>query len=291
MEVQETRTPRKQEFDDENSSDEELEAEQRFLIFDTLPFPWVEDMYIRAVYEEFYEMVRQRRKVVVIGNPGIGKSFFGIYLLHRMIKEGVPVVYFRSPYFYYFDRNGTPAVGSSLDILSRKGAIFDALYAMKMNTCYIHDCCTKGKVVHHEPYARLIVLSSPTEDNYADVVKDKSHVRFIMPPWSMQEVQVLCAFLGANKDKVREKFLNFGGIPRYIFGDDKAGYEDTRRSQIIRCSGDSFLRSLQDHMKNEDSNMIFHMKSKKNDRSQYVVKFASKRIGDEICKSIRTSAL
>ena len=289
MEVQETPTPRKQEFDDENSSDEELEAEQRFLIFDTLPFPWVEDVYIRAVYEEFYDLVRQRRKVVVIGNPGIGKSLFGIYLLHRMIKEGVPVVYFRSPYFYYFDRNGTPALESGLGILQGKGAIYDALYTE--NACYIHDCCTKGKVLHDEPHARLIVLSSPTEDNYADVVKDNSHARFIMPPWSMQEVQVLCAFLGANKDKVREKFLNFGGIPRYIFGDDEASYEDTRKSQIISCSGDSFLRSLQDLMKNEDSHMIFHMKSKKNNRSQYVVKFASKRTGDEICKSVRTSAL
>ena len=49
----------------------------------------------------------------------------------------------------------------------------DALYTR--NVCYIHDCCTKEKVLHHEPYARLIVLSSPTEDNYADVAKDNSH--------------------------------------------------------------------------------------------------------------------
>ena len=104
--------------------------------------------------------------------------------------------------------------------------------------------------MYHEPHSRLIVLSSPTEDNYADVVKDNSHAKFIMPPWSMQEVQVPCAFLGANKDKVREKFLNFGGIPRYIFGD---GYEDTRKSKIISCSPDSFLCSLQDCMKNEDT--------------------------------------
>ena len=64
-----------------------------------------------------------------------------------------------------------------------------------------------------------------------------------MPPWSMQEVQVLCAFQGVNKDKVREKFLNIGGIPYYIFGDDEIGYENTRESKIISCSSDSFLRS------------------------------------------------
>ena len=164
-------TPMKQEFDDENSSDEELVAEQRFLIFDTLPFSWVKDMYIRAVYEEFYDLVRQCQKVLVIGNPGIGKSLFGIYLLHRMIKEGVPVVYFRSPCFYYFDLKRTPASESVSDI-KPGSAIFDALY--NSDVCYIHDCCTKGKVLYHEPDSRLIVLSSPNEDNYADVAKDNS---------------------------------------------------------------------------------------------------------------------
>ena len=67
-----------------------------------------------------------------------------------------------------------------------------------------------------------------------------------------------------NKDKVREKFVNIGGIPYYIFGDDEIGYENTRESKIISCSSDSFLRSLRDCMKNEDY-MIHHMKCLVND--------------------------
>ena len=70
-------------------------------------------------------------------------------------------------------------------------------------------------------------------------------------------------FRERRRGERREKFLNFGGIPHYIFGDDKGSYEDTRESKIISCSPDPFLRSLRNRMKNEDSHMTFHMKSKK----------------------------
>ena len=63
-------------------------------------------LMLRKCYEELYAMIIKSEDKIqaVTGNPGIGKTYFGIYLAIMAIKNGLKVVYNRGcPYFLSSD--------------------------------------------------------------------------------------------------------------------------------------------------------------------------------------------
>ena len=58
--------------------------------FDERPFEWMEtpQIVVRDTYLEFLKTIKsETRNIIVGGNPGIGKSFFGVYLLRILILQ------------------------------------------------------------------------------------------------------------------------------------------------------------------------------------------------------------
>ena len=62
---------------------------------------WRGQLYVRSHYERLWALVRDlqqtgTRRLVVTGNPGIGKSCFGLYMLRELALLGKTVVWQRS---------------------------------------------------------------------------------------------------------------------------------------------------------------------------------------------------
>ena len=58
-------------------------------------------LYVRVHYEKLWAIIHNlqqtgMRRLVVTGNPGIGKSCFGLYMLHELALLGKTVVWQRS---------------------------------------------------------------------------------------------------------------------------------------------------------------------------------------------------
>ena len=52
-------------------------------------------MYEREFYDELYNSIKGNgsRYYLFLGNPGIGKSCFGMYLVYRFIRDGKEIIY------------------------------------------------------------------------------------------------------------------------------------------------------------------------------------------------------
>ena len=62
---------------------------------------WRGQLYVRSHYEQLWAIVRDllssgTRRLLITGNPGIGKSCFGLYMLHELAMLGKTVVWQRS---------------------------------------------------------------------------------------------------------------------------------------------------------------------------------------------------
>jgi hypothetical protein len=58
-----------------------------------------QELYIRDDYKGLWSLIENNqsmRKVVVTGNPGIGKSYFGLFALHKLSTMGATVVWERT---------------------------------------------------------------------------------------------------------------------------------------------------------------------------------------------------
>ena len=63
-----------------------------------IPFSWMngKTIYVRDVYKCLHQVTSKApRDVIVIGNPGIGKSYFAVYELYLAVRSSKNVVYHR----------------------------------------------------------------------------------------------------------------------------------------------------------------------------------------------------
>ena len=97
-------------------------------------------LYIREVYDEFVHLVENEKKAIVRGNPGIGKSYFGIYLLYLAVGC-YPVMYFRNHSFHYF-QPGKEVVEIDVTCQSREETKI-------IKTALNNPDCTKFRIVLH----------------------------------------------------------------------------------------------------------------------------------------------
>jgi hypothetical protein len=78
-------------------------------------------MYVRTHYEQLWDQCKAliadgTRRILVTGNPGIGKSWFGLYILYQLALSGTTVVWQRSRWgTRYLFKVDTVAVGGLHD--------------------------------------------------------------------------------------------------------------------------------------------------------------------------------
>jgi hypothetical protein len=142
--------------------------------------------------------------LVILGNPGIGKTFFGYVILLHLARTGATVVYESggSKKRYLFSRDMV-VQGSQQDFVG----ILD-----KSTTYYIVDAV---KPTYYP--AKTILLTSPRHNVWFEFNKTNCRTRY-MPVWSRREIfkcrELIYPDIPAAV--VQSCFRRWGGIARYV---------------------------------------------------------------------------
>ena len=185
-----------------------------FLGSSTLP----DSMYIRADYVGLWAEIQLLissglSRIVVSGNPGIGKSWFGLYVAFKLLSGSTP------PTIVWEARlSGTRTLIRNAAVLQGTLDSFGSELADR-NTWYLVD-----ESVFPGPWrveARTLVFSSPKRDNYRLLLKAAASTLRYLPVWRWDEIEACHALLYADDptrpfSDVKDAYERWGGIPRFV---------------------------------------------------------------------------
>jgi hypothetical protein len=159
--------------------------------------------------------------LVILGNPGIGKTFFGYFILLTLAKLNSTVVYERGKENtrYLFANNGI-SIGTKEDFRD---------YLRRDTTYYIVDASPPVDVA-----AKTILLSSPHRDVWYKFSDDHCDIRY-MPTWSLEEIEICRQKLFNHlvSDDVKNLFGKWGGIPCYVLKNAKKPAQQRKLDNAI----------------------------------------------------------
>ncbi|PKK64378.1 hypothetical protein RhiirC2_869335 [Rhizophagus irregularis] len=195
---------------------------------------YVSILLIRKCYHDLQKIVFDDTidKLRITGNPGIGKTYFGYYLLYLLAQKDVTIVYdnhHETKPIIFEGNNAYVSNSDGIDVYLRKLAVW-----------YIVD----GK----EPKdvkAKTILICSPKKNHYKNFDKYEGVVTIrYMPTWKWEEIARCRKELYEKKvsnKKARDCFRKWGGIPRFVL--ERANYkthQDKLNSAIKRSKMDIF---------------------------------------------------
>ncbi|EPZ32841.1 hypothetical protein O9G_004888 [Rozella allomycis CSF55] len=171
--------------------------------------------------------------LVILGNPGIGKTYFGYFLLHYFAKNNHTVVYERgkSNERYLFS-SGVISWGSQSDFVP---------YLREPNTIYIVDAFKPVDVA-----AKTILLSSPRQDVWYKFSDDHCTIRY-MSVWSKEEIQACRALLYASlsADDVDKLYSKWGGVPKFVLENARDIFQQKKLdSAILSVDLDGLVKAI-----------------------------------------------
>ncbi|CAG8701888.1 2263_t:CDS:1, partial [Funneliformis caledonium] len=164
-------------------------------------------LYIRKCYIHLAKIILNEKihRCRITGNPGIGKTFFGLYLLHLLSKQKKTIVYHQAcQYPILFNKQHTFCSDNIADFKE---------YLDNTDVWYIVDGQPPLKV-----HAKTILLCSPQKQHYKEFDKMVGTTIRFMPVWSWNEVNEcrIGMFNHLEEAKVEDLYSRWGGIPRFI---------------------------------------------------------------------------
>ncbi|CAI2182402.1 1023_t:CDS:2, partial [Funneliformis geosporum] len=191
-------------------------------------------LYIRNCYRDLAKIAfnkKMKKRLRISGNPGVGKTLFGYYLLYLLSQDNIVTIYehHASKTVIIFDKNNVFRT-SNIKVIES--------YQKNSDAWYIVDGRKPVKA-----NARTVLLCSPRKDIYRDFDKFGLSTIRIMPVWKRKEIDD-CRdkiFCNVKKEKVEELFLRWGGIPRFVLeqADDEA-HQNQLDKAIKKCNMDIF---------------------------------------------------
>ena|SRR5581483_4384836 len=168
-------------------------------------------LFIRKCYNDLLVPVLDKniRNLRIMGNPGIGKTFYGYYLLYKLARSNTTVIY---------DNHINPQV---ILFEQKKAYNLDRIHHSYEISRYLDNPDVWRIVdgeISNESEAKTILICSPLKNNYKKFEKfSKPHIRF-MPVWSWKEIDTCRSEIYKNlsSNYVRKLYDRWGGIPRYI---------------------------------------------------------------------------
>jgi hypothetical protein len=168
-------------------------------------------IYIRPCYPRLLEIALsiveyvETRHLIILGNPGIGKTYFGYFLLLHLARSGATVIYetcLERGLMYLLSPNGV-----------KEGSLQEFRpYLRSPTTFYIVD----GMEPLHVD-AKTILLTSLCKDIWHRFSKTSCALRY-MPVWSREELHSCRSLLfpSLQEELVENLYLKWGGIARYV---------------------------------------------------------------------------
>jgi len=213
-------------------------------------------MFVRRAYTDLFQIIEQKiaqgfNKALIVGNPGIGKSWFLYYVMWCLVKKHVPIVLEScaySPNWYMFLPDGSVQKGNTSN---RPQQLDDP------NAWYLVDTTQPCLCA-----AKTIMVSSPYKGHFKYYVKyEGSFIRY-MPVWTEEEI-LLCRkeiYPNLPEEEVRGRFLKWGGIPRYVLEKVDAPHQNTLIAALDAANLDSIVKYIgQSDTPDDASHKLVHM--------------------------------
>jgi hypothetical protein len=248
-------------------------------------------LYIRPCYHDVLAAILAafasgRTGALVSGIPGIGKSFFGAFLLLHYFGQNATIVYQDS----YREKRWLMSPGAPV----QEGGLQDFEEELKLaTTIYICDVGGEGSKPPHTCNALTIVLSSPDPAHYKEWLK-AHHIQLYMPVWSPDEVTAVVPavyperFLADGVTSIYPGRLKlYGGVARTIFGpetDDEL--KDDLDAAIKSSNLNTILKTIQSKTRISSLKLLQFVVGTNADGTPNYKKRTIDWASDEICELV-----
>ena len=202
-------------------------------------------VYVRSFYDRLFNVMWRNHRAVLLGNPGVSKSWFQWYMMYRLVNEeeyntkliirqtGTQRVDF------YFPRpeKGNPKAFTSLHLSS-----LDLVRYLKPDTCvYLFEPEESlTEPWYNLNYAmRLFSTCSPNEVRYKEFCKNGA-MKCYMPCWTLEELKSVGSHVAKVNPKLKdfmhpqaieERYERFGGIIQYVIPISKMFLDNVKAKQ------------------------------------------------------------
>jgi hypothetical protein len=214
--------------------------------------PSSNQLFIREFFPRYLEAVRKHEYSIVIGNPGIGKTWFQYYYLVRILNveklgplppdsygsTNPPQYVIRQVGSYLIETYDIQARTVNVVTFSAGGDVQKYIEKFKNfeSTLYFFE----PDYTKHEPVSTEIptmITVSPDILRYKEFLKQRGGTRLYMPVWTEAELLALGKTLSptSTEEELKERIREFGGILRYVFGSEDVQEEarSNRKQAII----------------------------------------------------------
>lgn len=252
-------------------------------------------LYVYPEYEILFAKIWDERvnggknEFVILGNPGIGKTVFGLYFMWRLVQKNITFMYEES-------LNGitlyTP--GHTFRMDRNKAKILCEQFEGKF--FYLCDLTTDDEPDSTLFYNCGIVFTSPNKKRFKNFAKESNCLKMYMKIPSYEEIRImkklLCTYQHIPENIVEERLEIYGPIPRLVLDFAKQGIKSplndaltakgARALEVFNLSGSGGIMDGND----EDlSHTLVHLNT--NDNYDYFYKPATRYITEEIFNSHR----
>ena len=238
-----------------------------------LGVPWEclgpQKLFVRQFYPDLLSEIRENKRSVLIGNPGIGKSFFQYYYLARILNPSLfgplpPDCYgSTTPPKIVIRQEGTAAM-TIFDIANRQAEIVAGCPSTLLR-CFDPETSLylmEPEVSMAEPFIGGLFIPtlatvSPNPARYKEFCKNGG-IAMYMPVFTLPELLAIGKYLLENEhvpellqpeyssEQITKRFHQFGGIFRHVLPVSLDYLDLCRSSQseaISKCNAHALLVS------------------------------------------------
>ncbi|TFK64832.1 hypothetical protein BDN72DRAFT_962952 [Pluteus cervinus] len=209
----------------------------------------VDKLWVRADYNHAYQCMKEHcpgttervlrsPSAVLTGSPGVGKTYFMIYALRRRIGEQEITLLYRDNTLYLFWEGGVHEVPR----IPPQGFSYYKPWLL-INS----DEAPKGvppELLDQDTPYFVVYCASPPETRWLSMSKGTNPGRFVLNPWTKEEIHEVAAIRFENPDlgAIDAVYDNYGPTPRLCidYVADKAKLEEYKTSLDALISTLSF---------------------------------------------------
>nr|BAP69148.1 RxLR effector candidate protein [Hyaloperonospora arabidopsidis Emoy2] len=178
-------------------------------------------IYIRHCYPHLWDICRSildgkkgtYKRLIILGTPGIGKTYFCFLVLLFLAQDGATVIYESS------EVEGERTLFSGDLVIKGLHTDFSEVLEQR-ETFYVVDGVKPSRVK-----AKTMLVTSPRKKVWHKIFQ-RNCARLFMPVWSKQEIFKCRELLYSNTpvEIVEKRYMKWGGVARYVlqYAEDKA---------------------------------------------------------------------